>query len=147
MMRRYETTFIVDPDLAQLDRDQLFKKIQELIPKHNGTIIEFEEWGLKKMAYEVKKKQRGYYVRIDYCGNPTFISEFERILRLDDKILKFMTIVLQQNANLMKIKEEMESKAQSAQDSSQLEKENNDTPLTDNKDDLSKYEPQSDDEE
>ncbi len=72
-----------------------------------------DDWGNRKLAYEIKKKVRGYYVRIDYCGMGSLVNEMERFFRIDDKILKFMTVLLEKNADVENIKEEMaEAKAE-----------------------------------
>ena len=67
-MRRYETILIVDPDLGEEARGPVFDRIRELIPQKGGLLVEFDEWGSRKLAYEIKKKPRGFYVRIDFCG-------------------------------------------------------------------------------
>jgi small subunit ribosomal protein S6 len=74
-MNRYETIFIADPDLSEEIRGQLFEKTKDLIEKQNGYLGVFDEWGNKKLAYEIKKRERGYYVRIDYCGDGPLVKE------------------------------------------------------------------------
>jgi len=109
-MRRYETIFIVDPDISEEERTPLFEKITELMPQQNGLLVELDEWGTKKMAYEIKKRIRGYYVRLDYCGTGALVDEIERLFRIDERILKYMTILLEKNVELEKIKEEIATK-------------------------------------
>lgn len=109
-MRRYETIFIVDPDISDEERTPLFEKITELIPQQGGLFIEFDEWGTKKLAYEIKKKIRGYYTRLDYCGTGTLVDEIERLFKIDERILKYMTVLLEKNIDLDKIKEEIAAK-------------------------------------
>jgi len=106
-MRRYETIFIVDPDLSDEERPALFKKITDLIPKQDGLLVVFDEWGARKLAYEIKKTARGYYVRLDYCGTGALVDEIERIFRIDDRVLKYMTVMLEKDVDIEKIKEEV----------------------------------------
>ena len=114
-MRRYETVFIVDPDLNEDERKQRFDKILDLITTMKGAIIEVDEWGSKRLAYEIKKKTRGHYMRLDYCGTGELVAEIERNCRIDDKTLKYMTIILQDNADPEKIKVELaETRARKA---------------------------------
>jgi small subunit ribosomal protein S6 len=113
-MRRYETIFIVDNDLSEEDRSPIFEKLKDLIHQHNGLLVMFDEWGGKKLAYEIKKKARGYYVRLDYCGSGVLVNEIERFFRIDDRILKYMTVLLNKDANIEAVKEEM-AKAQGSQ--------------------------------
>ena len=57
-MRRYETIVIIDPDLSDDDRNQVLQRITNLIPKEDGFLIMLDEWGNRKLAYEIKKKVR-----------------------------------------------------------------------------------------
>lgn len=106
-MRRYETIFIVDSELSGEGRDPIFDRIRDLMQQHGGFLIKIEEWGTKKLAYDIKKKSRGYYVRLDYCGQGTLVNEIERFFRIDDRILKYMTVLLDKDADLDQIKEEI----------------------------------------
>ncbi len=108
-MRRYETIFIVDPDLSEDGRKQRLEKNTDLIKKMGGVLIEVDDWGNKRLAYEIKKKFRGHYIRLDYCGNGELVDEMERHFRIDDKYIKFMTIVLEEKANPESILAEKET--------------------------------------
>lgn len=114
-MRRYETIVIVDPDLGEEQREGVFDKIRELIPQKGGLLVEFDEWGGRKLAYEIKKKQRGYYVRVDYCGGGDLVSEMERQFRIDDRVMKYMTILLDTEADMERIQEAMAQAEQEAE--------------------------------
>ena len=113
-MRRYETIFIVDNDLSEEDRSPTFEKLKDLIHQHSGLLVMVDEWGSKKLAYEIKKKTRGYYVRLDYCGSGILVNEIERFFRIDDRILKYMTVLLDKDVDIEAVKEEI-AKAQEAQ--------------------------------
>ena len=106
-MRRYETIVIVDPDLGEEQRGPVFDRIRELIPQKGGLLVAFDEWGGRKLAYEIKKKQRGYYVRVDYCGSGDLVSEMERQFRIDDRVMKYMTVLLDKEADIESIQEAM----------------------------------------
>ena len=112
-MRRYETIVIVDPDIGEEQRGPVFDKIRELIPQKGGLLVEIDEWGGRKLAYEIKKKQRGYYARVDFCGSGGLVSEMERQFRIDDRVMKYMTILLDEDADMEGIQEAMmQSKAE-----------------------------------
>lgn len=114
-MRRYETILIVDPDLGEEARSPVFDRIRELIPQKGGLLVEFDEWGSRKLAYEIKKKPRGHYVRIDFCGGGDLINEMERQFRIDDRVMKYMTILLDEDVDMERIQEMMtQSEAQTA---------------------------------
>lgn len=110
-MNRYETIFIIEPDTGEDGRGQLIQKVKDIIAKFNGALIEMDEWGTKKLAYEIRRKLRGYYVRADYCGQGDLIAEMERNFRIDDRILKFMTIMLTENTDPEKVRIELEELA------------------------------------
>lgn len=111
-MRRYETIFIVDPDLSEDARRQRFEKAKDQIGQMKGVFIQQDDWGNKRLAYEIRKKTRGHYMRFDYCGTGEIVDELERNCRIDDKFLKFMTIILEENSDPEKIKAEIAEKAQ-----------------------------------
>lgn len=106
-MRRYETVAIVDPDVSAEAKGPLFDRCLEIVSQHNGMIVELDEWGTRKLAYEIKKKPRGYYVRFDYCGNGSLVQEMERFFRIDDRVLKFLTVLLDKDVDPEKVKEEL----------------------------------------
>ncbi len=106
-MRRYETTVIVDPDISDDKRNQLSERTKDLIASQGGLFVNADEWGNRKLAYEIKKKPRGYYVCLDFCGTGKVVDEIERNFRIDDKVMKFMTILIDKDVNIDAVKEEM----------------------------------------
>ena len=114
-MRKYETVFISDPDLQDQARVDLFDKVRNIIAQENGIFLNFDEWGNKKLAYEIKKKLRGHYVCVTYGGTGDLIKELERNLRLNDDVLKFMTILLSDDVTA----EQLEKEAQEAENQSE----------------------------
>jgi small subunit ribosomal protein S6 len=113
-MRRYESIVIVDPDVSSENRVPLLEKIKDLIQQNGGFLVKIDEWGIQKLAYEIMKKVRGYYIRIDYCGTGLLVSEMERSFRIDDRVIKFMTILLEKEADIDRIKEELAKAAEAA---------------------------------
>ena len=114
-MKRYETIVIIDPDLSKEAETPIFERLNDLIPQYDGFLIETDDWGTKKLAYDIKKKNRGHYVRLDYCGDGALIQEMERFFRIDDKVMKFMTVLLDENADLDAIKADLAEKAAAEQ--------------------------------
>ena len=105
-MRRYETFVIIDPDISQEQREPVLERVKELITQQDGFLVYEDFWGDRKLAYEIKKKARGFYVRFDYCGLAPLVNEIERYFRIDDRALKYMTVVLDKDVDLEKVKEE-----------------------------------------
>ena len=115
-MRRYEQIVILDSDLSEDERSPVFNRLKELIPQYKGFLIDIDEWGQKKLAYEIKKKPRGYYAQVNFCGFGDLVDEMERFFRIDDRILKYMTVLLDKEADVEAIKAEMaEKEAQKAE--------------------------------
>ncbi len=127
-MRKYETVLISDPDLQDQTRSELFDKIRNIITNEKGIILDFDEWGNKKLAYEIKKKSRGHYVCITYGGDGPLVSELERNFRLTDTVLKFMTIVLSGDMTAQELEKEAQELQQSKEESTEPEADEEDTP-------------------
>ncbi|MBT8330742.1 MAG: 30S ribosomal protein S6 [Deltaproteobacteria bacterium] len=108
-MRRYETIIITDPDLSAEQREPILKRVQDVISQENGYLALTDDWGNRKLAYEIKKRPRGYYTRFDFCGTAAAVDEIERFFRIDDRVLKYMTVLLDKTADIEKIKEEIAS--------------------------------------
>jgi small subunit ribosomal protein S6 len=106
-MKRYETIVIIDPDLSKEAEAPFFERVNDLIPQYNGVLIKTDDWGTRKLAYDIKKKNRGHYVRIDFCGDGALVQEMERSFRIDDRVMKFMTVLLDAEADPDAIKAEM----------------------------------------
>jgi small subunit ribosomal protein S6 len=84
----------------------LIERVKELITQMDGFLVFVDDWGERKLAYEIRKKERGYYVRFDYCGMAPLVNEIERFFRIDDRALKYMTVLLDKDADLEKVREE-----------------------------------------
>jgi small subunit ribosomal protein S6 len=110
-MKRYETIVIIDPDLSKEAEAPFLERVNDLIPQYKGDLIETDDWGTKKLAYDIKKKNRGHYVRFDFCGDGALVQEMERFFRIDDRVMKFMTVLLEEDADLDAIKAEAAERA------------------------------------
>lgn len=105
-MRHYENIYIARPDLTEGEPQEVVAKFSSIIEKNSGVIIKVDEWGLKTLAYRLKKFDKGHYVYTEFCGGPELTKEFERELKLDDRVLKYQTVKLDDNADpeAMKLK-------------------------------------------
>jgi len=93
-MRKYETIFIINPDLSDEDTRGLIERVRGIIQTLQGEILRIQEWGRKKLAYEVNKMSKGYFVLLHFIGTPSMLTELERNLRLMDAVLKYQTVRL-----------------------------------------------------
>jgi small subunit ribosomal protein S6 len=106
-MRRYETIVIIDPDLGKEARATLFEQVKDQIGQFTGRLIKLDEWGNRQLAYKIKKKPRGYFVRLDYCGTIELVDEMERRFKINDSFLKFMTVLLDGEIDMAAIEAEI----------------------------------------
>lgn len=107
-MRRYETIFISHPDLSEEDLENLTQRTTDIIRQNQGEVIQIQQWGKKKLAYKVNKQSRGHYTYLDYASLPQVVLELERILRLDDKVMKYLTVKLADKVDLDTIQSALE---------------------------------------
>jgi len=107
-MRRYETIVILDPDISEDGRAPVFDRISDTISQGNGFLVLRDDWGNRKLAYEIKKKPRGFYTRFDFCGTGIIVDEIERFCRIDDRVMKYLTVLIDEAADVDKLKEEAE---------------------------------------
>ena len=94
-MRRYETITIIKANIAEDEIDTILDRMGKIIQEENGEVLKVDKWGLRKLAYLIKKEQQGYYILTEYAGTPAAVNEIERIFKIDERILKYMTIKLQ----------------------------------------------------
>ncbi len=94
-MRRYETIYIIRPTANEDDITAIIDRTNAVIEKAGGTIINLDRWGLRKLAYLIKKESQGYYVFMEYASIPAAVDEIERLFRIDENTLKYMTIKIQ----------------------------------------------------
>ena len=102
-MRYYETLYIINPNLAEEDYRAVVAKFTDAVGKNKGVVTKVDEWGKKTLAYDIKKFDKGVYVLMQYCGESDLTAEIKREMSLDDRILKYQTIKLSDNADLEKL--------------------------------------------
>ena len=87
----YETLFILNPNIGDEGIKSAVEKFSDLIAA-NGTIIEKNEWGMKKLAYPIQFLEEGYYVLINFNSSPQFPAELERVFNITDSVLRSLVI-------------------------------------------------------
>ncbi len=110
-MRKYETFFIADPDLPDESISAVDNKVQSVVTSNGGEVLTYVPWGKRKLAYAIRKRTRGLYVLMEYAGGPGLVSELERNLRIDERILKFITVMLEDRFDPEKERERIAQKA------------------------------------
>lgn len=94
-MRRYETIVILKPSLGEAENQAITDRAVGIIEQFDGSMVRIDNWGLKKTAYPIDKETQGYYVYLQYAGLPAGVFEMERLFRIDEKVMKYLTVKLQ----------------------------------------------------
>ena len=91
-MTKYESMLIARQDLGQSKVDDIVAGLSDVIKKEGGEVVSVDNWGLKNLAYRIKKNRKGYYVVLNISAPASAIFEYERLVRLNEDIIRFMTI-------------------------------------------------------
>jgi small subunit ribosomal protein S6 len=92
MMRIYENLFIVRPDATEEEIDQLIELMSKHVATAGGTVDKVDKWGKRRLAYRVEKYREGSYVLFQFTAGPETVKEFERRMRVQDSVIKFITV-------------------------------------------------------
>ncbi|WP_374283496.1 30S ribosomal protein S6 [Desulfovibrio sp.] len=93
-MRKFETLLLLSPELSADNREGIINALTAIIAREKGIMVEVDNWGMRDLAYPVRKLMRGYYVRLVYNAPAELIAELERNVRITDGIFKFVTVKL-----------------------------------------------------
>jgi len=88
----YELTYIITPVLEAEQYAEVVKKFDDLLTQNGATVEEVDEWGIKKMSYDMDKKSSGYYVNLYYTGPSDLMAKIERAMSIDDRIMRFLCL-------------------------------------------------------
>ncbi len=91
-MRIYENLFIVKPDATEEEIDHLIEQMSKNITATGGTVDKVEKWGKRRLAYRVEKQREGYYILLTFTADSQAVREFERRMRVQDSVIKFLTV-------------------------------------------------------
>lgn len=98
MLKQYETVFILNPVLSQDQVNETVEKFKRILTE-SGAIIVFENnWGLRKLAYPIQKKNTGFYYLIEFQSNGEIISRLEVEYKRDERVMRFLTVALDKHA-------------------------------------------------
>jgi small subunit ribosomal protein S6 len=102
---------IAHVDLPEDELTTLIDRYSAVVTGQKGILVKVERWGKRRLAYLIKKQQRGFYILIDYAGESAVVNELERNLKIDDKILKFMTVLKNDAVDADALQKEIEEAA------------------------------------
>lgn len=97
-MRKFETLLLFSPELSAESREGILAALTGIIEREGGKMLEVDQWGMRDLAYPVKKLMRGFYVRLVYEAPAPLVAELERNIRITDGIFKFLTVKLADEA-------------------------------------------------
>jgi small subunit ribosomal protein S6 len=97
--REYETIFILKPDVTNEVIGATNSKIRGVLEAGGGTLLKIENWGRRKLAYEVKKQLKGIYIFLRYLGNAGLVEEIERNLHLTDSVIRQYSVKIAENVD------------------------------------------------
>jgi small subunit ribosomal protein S6 len=114
-MNYYEQTIIIDPNLDDTAIEETVQKVRDVITKQGGEIFKTENWGRRKLAYELNKHQKGCYILLLFKAPPPTVAALEKLSKVLDPIIKFMVVRLvkkkQIEAALASVKAEVKEPA------------------------------------
>lgn len=88
----YELTYIINPVLNDDRTNDIVQRVTTYIEERDGNILEVDEWGSRRMAYQIDKKRNGYYVNMYFEADGSLIQPLERALQIEDNILRYLTL-------------------------------------------------------
>ena len=97
--REYETIYILRPDISNDGISAVNNKIRGIIETGGGNLLKVENWGRRKLAYEVKKNLKGVYLFFNYLGPAGLVEEVERNLRLSDSVIRYYSVKMAENVD------------------------------------------------
>ena len=97
-MNKYETVFILTPVLSDDQMKEAVEKFKGVLTENDATIVNEENWGLRKLAYPIQNKTTGFYTLIEFDGEPTIVRKLETAFRRDEKVIRFLTFRLDKYA-------------------------------------------------
>ena len=91
-MSNYESVLIARQDLGASQVNSIVEDLSSVIKKEGGEVVRVDNWGLKNLAYRIKKNRKGHYVILNIAAPASAIAEYERVMRVNEDIIRYMTI-------------------------------------------------------
>jgi small subunit ribosomal protein S6 len=89
---QYELTYVISGVVQQNQVDDIVRKVNHLVESNGGDVLEVDEWGNQRLAYEIDRKRSGYYVNMYFKAPGSLIERLERELKINDDVLRFLTL-------------------------------------------------------
>ncbi len=99
-MREYETIYLLKPDLSPDQVKTIGEKVADLVQKHQGHVLVQSDWGKRRLAYRIEKLKFAQYIYNLYLDSGAAVAEIERILKYDDRVIRFLTVKVKDKVNV-----------------------------------------------
>jgi small subunit ribosomal protein S6 len=117
-VREYEFTVITKAELPDTEKAKVIQGYEAILFRSGGEALKREEWGSKRMSFPINKHFRGYYVHYDLTSTPADVAEAERLLRIDENILRYLVVKINDEVNVEERKVELAKAALALQQES-----------------------------
>src|SRR5690606_27777038 len=97
-MNNYETVFILNPVLSDIQIEETVKKFEDFLIKNGAKMVSKENWGLKKLAYPIQHKKSGFYHLFEFTSPGETVEPYEQEFRRDERVMRFVTVKLDKHA-------------------------------------------------
>lgn len=104
-MANYESVLIARQDLGASQVNSIVEDLSSVIKKEGGEVVRVDNWGLKNLAYRIKKNRKGHYVILNIAAPASAIAEYERVMRVNEDIIRYMTIKVEEFSTVNSDKE------------------------------------------
>jgi small subunit ribosomal protein S6 len=101
--REYETIYLMKSDVSKEAAAKIAQRVEEVIKREGSKLVQVETWGRRQLAFTVGRHRRAVYVFLNYIGTNTVVAELERTFRMIDEVIKYQTIVKNQNVDLAEV--------------------------------------------
>ena len=105
MFSGYETLIITHPDISDDELQELIDKLKNVISRSGGESLKIEKWGKRKLVYKIKGLSKGFFVINYFLGNQGLLQEIDRLLRFNERILRYQTVKLDKKLDLESLRE------------------------------------------
>ena len=99
-MNKYESVLIARQDLGASQVNTLVDELKNVISAQGGEVVRVDNWGLKNLAYRIKKNRKGHYVLLNISAPATAVAEYERVMRVNEDIIRYMTVKVDEFADV-----------------------------------------------
>jgi small subunit ribosomal protein S6 len=115
-LREYELTFIVQPEISDEGCEALHQKLDAVLAEQGSIRLLYDDWGKRKLAYEVERFQKGHYFVLSFLDEGKTVPELERLLRLEESVLRFLTVLVDEQVKDIEARKRAERAAREAEE-------------------------------